>query len=176
MAGIFDIELVRIQGTLLHLNKKSREYTLVLSSGSSVFDAVLPSRQGCTTLSAVSVGAGIQVTGICLVEADAIHKSQNFRILFRSPRDVTVVETPSWWTARRSLYALTIRCPRRELKSIKSWPDFNSIQALFLHLPPSDPICEFGINISALMNFFGFRLIKWHLQRWSRAAYRACHD
>ena len=64
------------------------------------------------TVDALSVGAKISVTGVCLLETENWRPSVPFprirgmALIVRSPADVTVLSQPPWWTPARLLAAL----------------------------------------------------------------------
>ena len=64
------------------------------------------------TVDALSVGAKIAVTGVCLLETENWRPSVPFprirgmALIVRSPADVTVLSQPPWWTPGRLLAAL----------------------------------------------------------------------
>jgi signal transduction histidine kinase/DNA-binding response OmpR family regulator len=116
-SGDFDAQLVRIQGTLFGRDLAAKDPSLVLSSSGYLFSAVLPnSAKG--PASAWKEGSLLSLTGICSVELDAEAtgseeggaRIKSFRILLRSPRDVVVLESPSWWTAGRAFAVLGLLC------------------------------------------------------------------
>jgi diguanylate cyclase (GGDEF)-like protein len=59
-------------------------------------------------------GSVLSLTGICSVQSRArdsllqenFSLPQSFRIMLRSPGDIVVIERPSWWSARHSLWVL----------------------------------------------------------------------
>ena len=113
--GDHDAELVRIEGDLIGLDRAARDPTLVLSSGKFVFPAVLPyslKSQAATWRE----GSKLRLTGVCSVEVDdaatangeGAIRPKSFRLLLRSPRDVVLLRSPSWWTARHALAVLSL--------------------------------------------------------------------
>src|SRR5205807_6964275 len=51
----------------------------------------------------------VQVTGICLVRSGGLWRTpESFHLLLRSPDDLVVVVTPSWWNLRHVLWVLAI--------------------------------------------------------------------
>ena len=110
-------ELVQIEGRLIGRTLVMGDSALLLSSGRFVFPAVLP---------AVSInpekehgpawvdGSRVLVTGVFSGKVDAwqitrlegISRLESFQILLRSPRDVIILTTPSWWTSQHTLMVL----------------------------------------------------------------------
>jgi signal transduction histidine kinase len=102
--------LVQLEGVVLNRVERLRDQTLQLRSGSIVFDAHLDAAAGPKHwLASIPEGSRVRVTGICLVPADLQLLSptpQTFSLLLRSAADVTLLERPSWWTVRHSLWVL----------------------------------------------------------------------
>lgn len=112
--GTYDSRLVQIEGRLVGYDLASKEKTLLVSSGNLVFPAVLPSGSDLSSSEALKIGSKLRIVGVCAVELDTQRTSRgdgsavttSFRILLRSPRDLEIVQTPSWWTPAHSLLAL----------------------------------------------------------------------
>jgi PAS domain S-box-containing protein len=99
--GDLDGRLVSVRARLLDQMVAAGEQTLVLSSDGIVFTAVLPS--GGSHKASLRADSILELTGICLVEVEADKTPKAVRILLRSPDDVRVLYSPSWWTAPRIL-------------------------------------------------------------------------
>ena len=82
--------------------------TLVLQSESAIFSAEADEPQSESTLSAIPLGSIVQVNGVCLTEIDSDGKMKSFRLLVGSPKDVQIVQRPSWLTPQRLLVSLGI--------------------------------------------------------------------
>jgi signal transduction histidine kinase/CheY-like chemotaxis protein len=110
LGGDHDAELVRIEGVLLSHQKTANEHTLVISMGWFTFPAVLPRSQEDSGINSLREGSTLQLTGVCLVRVDeasgAFRVPKDFQIMLRSPADVKVVRSSSWWTAQHLLFAL----------------------------------------------------------------------
>jgi len=111
-----DDQLVRIEGMLIGRDWAAQDPTLILSSGKSLFPAILPAGQAGTGVPDWKNGSRLRITGVCAVQADVQEmvtsdgniRPKSFRILLRSPADVVVIQGPSWWTARHALLALSL--------------------------------------------------------------------
>jgi diguanylate cyclase (GGDEF)-like protein len=110
-------ELVRIQGRLVGTNRGLNGSTLLLSSDGIVFPAVLPAdaiKDEKQQNSSWIDGSTVAVTGVFIgkvderqaVRQEGIARIESFQILLRSPEDVLVVNTPSWWNGERALDVL----------------------------------------------------------------------
>ncbi|MGH9435423.1 MAG: hypothetical protein ACRD06_05435, partial [Terriglobia bacterium] len=103
LQGEHDSALVRITGRLTQVAHTPDGELLVLRQGSNVFTAVSRDSSARTALSRMGVGGEIQITGICVVDFDFTGQTTSFKIRFGGPRDVAVLQTPSWWTAPHAL-------------------------------------------------------------------------
>ena len=106
--GNYDQELIQVQAHLLDRGFTSIQQILVLQSGNLVFNAQLPADLARAKMSSLKNGSLIQVSGICVVEANAARTPQSFRILLRSDSDVRILAEPSWWTVNRALNLLAV--------------------------------------------------------------------
>ena len=85
---------------------------LTLQAGQHLFTAVLDSAPGSESLADVRSGSLVQVTGVCLVEAEKSIENdgrvsiQDFRLVLRTPRDVVVLKSAPWWSVQRALWLL----------------------------------------------------------------------
>jgi signal transduction histidine kinase/DNA-binding response OmpR family regulator len=109
--GDHDTEVVQIRGQLVDIDRAAKTPTFLLSSAGILFPAELGASSG--EMEKWKRGSDLQVTGICVVQVDTSRTSQEwtptvvgFRILLRSPEDVVVVKSPSWWTAAHAIYVL----------------------------------------------------------------------
>jgi PAS domain S-box-containing protein len=98
-----DGQLVQVRARLLDQMRTPGERTLVLSANGLVFAAVLSSPRTGRDKASLQEGSVLELTGICLVEVGADKTPKALRILLRSPEDIRVLESPSWWTASRIL-------------------------------------------------------------------------
>jgi signal transduction histidine kinase/CheY-like chemotaxis protein len=113
LRGAQDAQLVQIEGQLIGKDQAAADPTLLLSSGKFVFPAVLPGAAR-DMLANFKEGSVLRVTGICAVAADhddsvtgaGFSVASSFRILLRSPQDVGVIDTPTWWTGGHALLVL----------------------------------------------------------------------
>ncbi len=105
--GDHDAELVELQGQLIGQDDFASDPNIVLSSGNHVFSAVLPRGPGVGRLSEWQKGTTLKIVGICSVKGGSGNAGtpggdfsipESFRILLRSPLDVVVIQSPSWWT------------------------------------------------------------------------------
>ncbi len=111
LSGDDEGDLVRIDGQLVKQQRSNNQYTFLLESAGTVFPAVLPVISDEHALDDLRDGSQIRMTGICMIpETKAIRHfrvPKGFQILLRSPRDITVLSEPSWWTAEHASAVLT---------------------------------------------------------------------
>jgi two-component system, sensor histidine kinase and response regulator len=102
LTGNYDAELVQIDGSLKDDKPDATGHTLVLQSGNVVFDASVDQaaikKDGWSKL---RVGSQLRLKGICSVKVDEGGIPTAFSILLRSPRDISVLAEPPWWSGRR---------------------------------------------------------------------------
>jgi len=114
MKSDYDAKLVRIDGQLVNQDLTSGDPTLVMSSGGTLFFAVLPRGSQTAEIASWRVGSKLRLTGVCSVQVDKYLSVQregaalpmSFRVLLRSPQDVVVLQKPSWWTPARAVFVL----------------------------------------------------------------------
>ncbi len=116
LQGDHDAELVEVEGQLVGQDENASDPNIVLSSQHQVFSAILPV-QSRARLPAWKKGTTLRIVGICSVKGATDragtywHGSsipESFRILLRSPQDVVVIKTPSWWTPARAISLLAL--------------------------------------------------------------------
>jgi signal transduction histidine kinase/CheY-like chemotaxis protein/uncharacterized protein YdeI (BOF family) len=112
LTGNYHAQLVQMEGYLLERVADSTRTLLTLQAGQHIFTTVLDKQPGGEPLAAIRTGSLVQVTGVCLVEAEkSIVNSgrvsiQNFSLVLRTPQDVTVLKSASWWSVQRVLWLL----------------------------------------------------------------------
>ncbi len=111
LRGFHDAGLVEIKGQLIGQDESASDPTIVLSSGNYVYSAVLPAQSGAL-LRGWKKGTTFKIIGICSVKGSAepvgvrgsgYPTAESFRILLRSPEDVMVIKTPSWWSPAHAI-------------------------------------------------------------------------
>jgi signal transduction histidine kinase len=105
----YDGALVTTSAKLLNRQVRPDGIRLLLQHAEVIFDATLPSTSAPDHLESLPLNSEVQVLGICLVRSGGLWRiPQSFRILLRSPQDVTVLRSPSWWTLRHTVWVLGI--------------------------------------------------------------------
>jgi diguanylate cyclase (GGDEF)-like protein len=113
LGGGFGSELIQIDGQLIGYDLASSDAILQLSSGNTLFPAILPKSLVGSDVRAWKIGSRLRITGICSVNMDVqnnvragVAVTKSFRVFMRSPADVTLLEGPSWWTPSHALIVL----------------------------------------------------------------------
>ena len=110
LSGDFDGKLVRVNGQLIGSDRVATDPTIAVSSGIVVFSASLPSQPDTYSQNHWQEGSKVSIVGICSLQSDEkatfaregySPPPRSFRILMRSPMDLTVITPPSWWTPQR---------------------------------------------------------------------------
>jgi diguanylate cyclase (GGDEF)-like protein len=104
---LYDLKLVRMEGTLVMSSRGPEGYVLQLNSGSEQFMAVLPIT-GEVPKPTLENGSRIKLTGVCLVTYDQYRRAESFHLLLRSADDIVVVERASFWNLQNALRALSV--------------------------------------------------------------------
>jgi PAS domain S-box-containing protein len=101
LGGEYDSTPVNIQGWLSQVAATPDEKLLVLRQGSTVFTAVSSAPFPESTLTSLSEGSLLQVTGVCVVDTDITGAQTSFKIRFGGPEDIRVLTKAPWWTVGR---------------------------------------------------------------------------
>ena len=116
LLGGHESQLIEIEGQLVSRDLASADTTLLLTSGRFVFTAILPQGLGSPETTTWENGSVLRVRGICSVQLDLQRSGlglgtaipRTFRVLMRSPADVTVVQKPTWWTPKHTVLMLSL--------------------------------------------------------------------
>jgi len=103
----YDGALVTTEATLIERHGSGAGQVLLLRAGEGVFEASLATPD--EHISGIPLNSHVRLVGICLVRSGGLWSvPQSFRVLLRSPADVTVLRTPSWWNLRHTMWLLAI--------------------------------------------------------------------
>jgi diguanylate cyclase (GGDEF)-like protein len=131
-SGLYDSQLVRVQGKLLEQIKGSRQDTLILRADPLDLRVRL---HGNGDPVEIRRGSLLEVMGVLQAEG---HRGQRaFRIAMRSPADIRIVKAASWWTPEHSarILALTVIA----ILAILLWVAFSAYR-FRLHQSRHDPL------------------------------------
>jgi signal transduction histidine kinase len=107
-------DLIEIEGMLNSVERIVNGLILSLRSGDISFRVLLRIPEPTKSVPDWQPGSRVRVAGICSVTYDdtrpvmGIRRPQSFQLLLRSPDDLTVLETPSWWTVQHVTYLLSL--------------------------------------------------------------------
>ena len=115
LKGTHDCRLVRIVATVLDRARHSPDQFLVLQAPSGViFHAYMESSYPGVDFAYLQNGSKVAITGVCLIEtgstwvAGEAWRAKAFRILMRSPADISLLQRPSWWDLRKLFWTVGI--------------------------------------------------------------------
>jgi signal transduction histidine kinase len=110
-SGALNYNLVSTQGQLLRRMREPSREVLLLQHDAAVVLVELAQSDDSNLLQSLQEGSIVQISGISMLEVEG---SWNYglssasaircKLLLRSPRDIQVLQPPSWWTTRHVLY------------------------------------------------------------------------
>jgi PAS domain S-box-containing protein len=103
--GQHHCELVVVEGHLLADSGGSVLPSLLVQSGSVVFNARFEAANQRVPCPVWRAGSLLRVTGVCKVDFNVAGVPRSFALFLRSPADVVVLQTPPWWTFRHTATA-----------------------------------------------------------------------
>ena len=115
--GEDNAELVQVEGLVIGTTQIMNDSAVLLSSHGVVFPAILPAGLGTDEAKLwlrQLEGSRVLVKGVFSGKVDALKtrrgggatRLESFQILLRSPADITILATPSWWTSGHTLAVL----------------------------------------------------------------------
>ncbi|HMF59879.1 MAG TPA: ATP-binding protein, partial [Vicinamibacterales bacterium] len=112
LTGNYHAQLVEMEGYVLERVTNSSKSILTLQAGQHIFTAILDGGSTAGAMATIRSGSLVQVTGVCLVDADRTIASdgriiiQDFRLVMSRSEDVVVLRNASWWSVQRVLLLL----------------------------------------------------------------------
>ena len=110
LAGDLDGDLVRIEARLMNRQRTATQDTLLVDSGGQIVSVILPNHPDGALTNLPRDGSRLLLTGVCIIHDTEASRHfrvpKTFQLLLRSPGDIVVLQTPSWWTLEHALYAL----------------------------------------------------------------------
>ncbi len=101
----YDSTLVTLEGALTGRSPMQQEDVMIIVHGQTTFRAVA-GPNASDPQRTLREGSRIRVTGICVLQKDIFGVPESVKIRLRSPADVVLLETPSWWTREHLLLVL----------------------------------------------------------------------
>jgi diguanylate cyclase (GGDEF)-like protein len=100
MTGLYNNKFVSIEGDVISQTRQSNLDTIILRSGNSVFPVVYRKRvTEVDPFPSYSRLTRIRATGVCMVHVRGFWGAvESIQVQVRSPQDIAVVATASWWT------------------------------------------------------------------------------
>jgi signal transduction histidine kinase/ActR/RegA family two-component response regulator len=101
----YDSTLVTMEGTLTGRSTLQQEDVMIINHGPATFRAV--AGQGASEPQrTIREGSRVRVTGISVLQKNATGLPESIKLRLRSPADLVLVESASWWTRERALLVL----------------------------------------------------------------------
>ena len=105
----FDGTLISTDAMLLDRQVQADGLHLTMRTNGVLFDALLESTDPAGHGLSVPNNSQVRLHGICLVRTGGLWSiPQSFRLLLRSPQDVTLLNAPSWWNLRHTMWVLAL--------------------------------------------------------------------
>lgn len=101
--GDHDTALVQIDGRLERQGATGGERYLILDNKGTTFEVWFNTHNAGQKWPRFAKGSLLQITGVCSLRVSRNGRPKAISILLRSPKDVVVLERPSWWTVERLL-------------------------------------------------------------------------
>jgi PAS domain S-box-containing protein len=108
LSGTYDSALVSMEGQVEGVAQLPGETDLVLRDAQGMFTAISKGQAQRAGLESLQHGSRIRLTGICLVESDALGNPVSFSIRFRSSQDIAILQTPPWLSPERAASIVSI--------------------------------------------------------------------
>jgi signal transduction histidine kinase len=114
MAEDYDGNLVCLRGRLINRMHRDEEQVLVLEAENLVFSARINAINAGPRFDQLRLNSEVEFTGVCIPQLlenwnpSIETRPESFQLLLRSSDDVTVIESPPWWTLSRLLWILGI--------------------------------------------------------------------
>ena len=101
----YDSALVTLEGLLTQRSALPQEEVMIINHGQTTFKAVAGGNAS-DPRRFVREGSRVRVTGICVLQKGVSGTPESIKLRLRSPRDLVVIESPSWWTREHALLVL----------------------------------------------------------------------
>lgn len=111
----FDGRLITMDGNLVAVEpRREGGQRLLVETNRGIIEAALSAGTSTASLTDIRPGSRLRLTGVCMVTytekppARTFPRPRSFEIILRSPADIQLLQSPSWWTAQRLQIALGI--------------------------------------------------------------------
>ena len=103
----YDSTLVTMEGTLTGRSTLQQEDVMIINHGPATFRAVA-GPGASDPRRTLREGSLVRVTGICVLQKGIVGTPESIKLRLRSPADLVLVESASWWTRERALLILAL--------------------------------------------------------------------
>lgn len=103
-----DSTRVELEAQLVHFGTYGNDQILELQDGARTFFARLNTSAG--TISELPIGSRVEVAGVYVFnngKSNGQMQAGPFELLLNSPKDIQVLEMPSWWTSEHALMVVS---------------------------------------------------------------------
>jgi signal transduction histidine kinase/CheY-like chemotaxis protein len=110
-SGLYNGKLVQVEGFLRERHMAFGDRQFLLTSGRQTFSALLEHPQSFPLWEDLRPGAHLRLTGVCQViwnEGELPPLPTSFRLLLRTPADISIIHAAPWWTITRALSAMAL--------------------------------------------------------------------
>jgi signal transduction histidine kinase len=109
LKGSHDRQLIELSARLVDRARHGSEQYLILQESNYIFQASLKQAVARDDFAHLENGSRVSVRGVCRIEpgewwAGENWRAKSFSVLMRSPADVVLLESPSWWTLKKMLW------------------------------------------------------------------------
>lgn len=101
LAPRHDSGLISVEARLLQTGFVSGQKDLLFQAGSYMFQATLEARGIPLQMAALLPNSIMRVTGVCILLRESDGTPYGLKLRLRTPDDLQLIESPSWWTPRR---------------------------------------------------------------------------
>ncbi len=104
MSGMFSDQLISIEGTLVSQLRTPELETITLNVDGRLIRGTIPSLEHLLDL---PIGSRIRLSGVCrIVTGGPWREPVLFSVASRTPADIRIISTASWWTVRHLAFLL----------------------------------------------------------------------
>ena len=101
----YDSALVTLEGTLTGRSTLQQEDVMIVNHGQTTFRAVA-GPDASDPHRTLREGSRVRVTGICVLQKNPTGVPESIKVRLRSPADLVLLQSPSWWTRENTLLVL----------------------------------------------------------------------
>jgi len=102
---MYDSTLMTLEGTLTGRSAMQQEDVMIINHGQTTFRAVA-GPEASDPQRSLPEGSRVRVTGVCVLQKGIAGTPEAIKLRLRSPADLVLVESPSWWTREHALLVL----------------------------------------------------------------------